>query len=224
MYVIIGASRGIGYFLFDELSNRGEIVIGTYNKTDLDKPNYYQLDILSEDSINLFVEKINKKYSNINLIICSGVNYNNYAHKSDIEEWSKVINVNVIGTFSIISKLLIKMRSDTYGRIITFSSVVAQKGAPGTSAYSASKAALWGLNKAIAIENAYKGITINSVNLGYFDIGMIKDVPANFKEMIKESIPTKQFGNPINILNAVDFIVKSDYLNGTSIDVNGLIY
>lgn len=224
MYVIIGASRGIGSFLFDELSNRGEIVIGTYNQTKIEKSNYYKLDILSEDSINIFAEKINKKYSNINLIICSGVNYNSYAHKSDMNKWSKVINVNVIGVFNIISKFLIKMRFDTYGRIVTFSSVVAQKGVSGTSAYSASKSALWGLNKAIAIENASKGITINSVNLGYFDIGMIKDVPDNFKETIKEFIPTKRFGDPINILNAVDFIVKSDYLNGTSVDINGLIY
>lgn len=224
MYIIVGASKGIGKYLYTELSKRGESVIGTYNSNKVEKDNFYHLNLEDEESINNFYAIIESKCELINLIICSGLNYNSFAHKTDMSSWRKVIDVNLIGTFSILSKFLPMMRSQNYGRILTFSSVVAKMGVHGTSAYSASKSALWGLNKAIAMENATKGITINSVNLGYFDIGMIQDVPESYQTIIKETIPTKKFGDPQNILNAVDFIVKSDYMNGANFDLNGLIH
>jgi acetoacetyl-CoA reductase/3-oxoacyl-[acyl-carrier protein] reductase len=116
------------------------------------------------------------------------------------------------------------MREQGYGRIINFSSVVAQKGIPGTSAYAASKAALWGLTKSIAVENASKGITINNLNLGYFDIGMIKDVPDEMLSIIKKSIPQQKLGEPENILKAVEFLINADYMTGSSIDLNGGLF
>jgi acetoacetyl-CoA reductase/3-oxoacyl-[acyl-carrier protein] reductase len=90
--------------------------------------------------------------------------------------------------------------------------------------YAASKAGLWGMTRSIAVENASKGITINNLNLGYFDIGMISEVSKEYQEIVKQKIPTKKFGDPQNILNAVRFIIDSDYLNGTSLDVNGGLF
>ena len=97
-------------------------------------------------------------------------------------------------------------------------------GVPGTSAYAASKAALWGLSKAVASENARYGITINSINLGYFDIGMIKDVPSEVLEQIVSSIPMARLGDPDDILKTVEYLLSSDYLTGSQIDLNGGLF
>ena len=152
---------------------------------------------------------------------CAGANYNALAHKVDIDEWTNVININLIGTFAFINSVLPIMREQKYGRIINFSSVVAQKGIPGTSAYSASKSALWGLAKSIASENANNGITINNLNLGYFNIGMIENVSKKYQEAILKQIPANQFGNPQEIYNACEFLRNNNYMNGSSIDING---
>ena len=227
MVIITGASRGIGKYLFQDFTNSGEIVYGIYNKTspDLDKQKYLiKVDISNRSDVKNWIHKIKEKIENIILINCAGINYNSFAHKAKIDKWSEVINVNLIGTFNVISEILPIMRDQGYGRIINFSSVVAQTMVPGTSAYSASKAGLWGLTRSIAIENASQGITINNLNLGYFDIGMIKDVPPDYEKVLKEKLPNKSFGNPKDIINAVMFLIETDYINGTSIDINGTLY
>jgi NAD(P)-dependent dehydrogenase (short-subunit alcohol dehydrogenase family) len=227
MIIITGASRGIGNFLFQQFCLEGETVIGTYNST---KPNtdcsqnMMKLDITDEKQVHQWVKGLNSKLTKITLINCAGVNYNSYAHKADIGQWTNVINVNLIGTFLMINAVLPIMREENYGRIINFSSVVAQAGVPGTSAYAASKSALWGLTKSIAVENAKKGITINNLNLGYFDIGMIGQVPNEHLKKIKNLIPSEKLGSPVIIFNTIKFLMENDYVNGTSVDINGGLF
>ena len=112
------------------------------------------------------------------------------------------------------------MREQEYGRIINLSSVVAQTFVPGTSAYAASKSALWGMTRSIAIENSKKGITINNLNLGYYNLGMIDEVPEDYKKKIKSKIPSGNLGDPKVIYAAIKFLMENDYINGTSIDMN----
>jgi len=227
LIVITGASRGIGKYLFEKFHKIGETVYGTYNSTypNTNKKGFYtKVDISDYSSVTNWIDEIKSKITKLVLINCAGINYNSFAHKSDINKWSKVIEVNLIGTFNVIHAVLPLMREEKYGRIINFSSVVAQMGIPGTSAYAASKAGLSGLTKSIAVENAKRGITINNLNLGYFDIGMINEVSNEFQEIIKDKIPTGNFGNPINIFKAVNFIIETDYINGTSIDINAGLF
>jgi NAD(P)-dependent dehydrogenase (short-subunit alcohol dehydrogenase family) len=224
MIIITGASRGIGKFLLNKYVTKGEKTIGTYNSS-LPEDNiacYSKVDITDEKSVRQWINRNNPK--KIILINCAGITYNSFAHKSDIKVWNNVINVNLIGTFNVIRCVLPIMREQNYGRIINFSSVVAQNPTPGVSAYAASKAGLWGLTKSIAIENASKGITINNLNLGYFNLGIIDKVPDEYKKNILEKIPTHKFGNPEQIIEAINFLIKADYLTGTSIDINGGIY
>ena len=110
---------------------------------------------------------------------------------------------------------------ENYGRIINFSSVVAQKGYVGTSAYAASKSALWGLTKVISKENATKGITINNINLGYMNIGMIEQIPEDEKDAILKEIPQQKFGEPFEIIKTLNYLIDNEYITGTSIDLNG---
>ena len=228
MILITGASRGIGRYLFKEYSKEHDSVYGTFNSTPVTEKkddNYYsQVEIGESESVGNWIESLELEGKNIVLLNCAGTNYNSFAHKADLVKWSQVIHTNLIGTFNVIHSVLPYMRKVNYGRIINFSSIVAQKGIPGTSAYAASKSALWGLSRAVAIENAELGITINNLNLGYFDIGMISDVPEQFQEKIKNGIPVKKFGNPSEIKGTIDMIIQSEYLNGSSIDLNGGLF
>ena len=153
------------------------------------------------------------------LIVCDGKEYSGYfTDMKDGEDVSSMVRnfhmpvVQVRGALS-------GMRKRGFGRIIFLSSVTPHLGVPGTSAYSAAKSALWGLTKVLAKENADRNVLINCLNLGYMDGGMthrIKDY-----EKIKETIPVKKFGDFKEIANAVEFLVRSDYITGTNIEING---
>jgi NAD(P)-dependent dehydrogenase (short-subunit alcohol dehydrogenase family) len=226
-FIITGASRGIGRHLLQKYVSEGKSVFGLYNLTALDtslSQYYYKVDICREDEIFNFVEKNKDKFEKIVLINCAGTNINSVVHKTDLDAWEKVIRTNLTGTFLIIKHLLQIMRANGFGRIVNFSSIVPQIGTPGTISYASSKAALWGLTKVVAKENAQKGITCNCLDLGYFDIGMITEVPSEILAKITESIPMKKLGNPINIYNAIEFLINSDYITGSAIDINGGLF
>lgn len=223
MIIITSASRGIGKYLFETFKERGEDVIGFYNNTiPLENTEgLYKVDITKEDQVIQFFQDNSAKLNNIVLLNTAGVSYNSFGHKADFDQWRAVFEVNLLGAFNIIRLSLPKMRSDNYGRVINFSSVVAQKGIPGTSAYASSKSALWGMSKALAIENGNKNVTINNINLGYFNIGMIEQVPEDYLQSLIQSIPAKRLGTPDEILSTVKFIIDTAYFNGSSIDLNG---
>lgn len=227
MIIITGASSGVGKFLFDAYTELGEEVYGTYNKsvpeTTKHNGHYNKVDIVKCDEVENWIKSISL-LKDIVLINCAGITYNAFAHKADVELWKNVIDVNLIGTYNVIRTILPLMREDNFGRIINFSSVVAQKATPGISAYAASKSALWGMAKSISIENASKGITINNINLGYSELGMIKQVPEKYKTAIKAGIPSGEFCQKEDVFKCVEFVRNNNYLNGSSIDLNGGIF
>ena len=226
MYLITGASRGIGKLLFENFSKRGEICYGTYYSSPSKKNNLSKVDVRSFEDISNWINEIldESESEKLVLINCAGITYNSFGHKSDLIKWQNVIEVNLMGCFNSIRAILPHMRKANYGRIINLSSIVAQKGIPGTSAYAASKSGLWGMTKALSAENAEKNITINSINLGYFDIGMIDQVPTKNLESLVDNIPVKRLGKPENIIKTVDYIIENTDLCGASIDVNGGLF
>ena len=223
--LITGASKGIGSFLMQKFIERNNSeVFGTFNHTsplDKHKNCCSCVNITDNEQVTTWVNSIVNSNDKIILLNCAGSNYNSFAHKADINEWKDLINTNLIGTFNMIKAVLPLMRESGFGRIINFSSIVAQKGIPGTSAYAASKSGLWGMTRSIAVENASKGITINNLNLGYFNIGMISEVPQLILEEIVKTIPVRKIGDPENIFRAIQFLMESDYITGSSIDING---
>ena len=228
MIIITGASRSIGKYLFEKYSEE-ENVYGTYFSTPPEnhpfKETLFQVDISDIHSVAQFFNQIENNLSEITLINCAGVSYNSFAHKSDPEEWKKVIDTNLTGTFYMIRALLPKMREQNFGRIINLSSVAAQKSTPGISAYAASKSGLWGMTKSICAENGSKNITINNINLGYVNLGMgIERVPELYQAIMKEQIPSKSFCEPEDIFSTIEYLRCTPYVNGTSIDVNGGLF
>lgn len=226
MIIITGSSMGIGRYLAEKFMSDKIIVYGTYlNNPPIEKSKYFsKVNISDFNEIVEWFYKIKPELKSTVLLNCAAINYNRYAHKSDLNKWHEVIHVNLLGTFNMIRAILPHMREQNYGRIVNFSSVLAQRGVAGTSAYAASKAALWGMSKSIAAENAGKNITINCLNLGYFNLGMIEQLPEELQDEIKKSIPTGDFGDPENIYKAVRFLIESNYVNGSSIDINGGLF
>ena len=223
MIIITGSSMGIGRFLTEKFRSDNIPVYGTYlNNPPVEASAYFsKVNISDFNEIVEWFYKIKPQLKNVVLLNCAAINYNCYAHKSDLSKWHEVIHINLIGTFNMIRAILPFMREQNYGRIINFSSILAQRGVVGTSAYAASKAALWGMAKSIAAENAGKNITINNLNLGYFSVGMIEQVPEELQNELKKTIPSGEFGNPEDIYRAVRFLMDSTYINGASIDING---
>ena len=221
MIIVTGASRGIGQYIFNYFLNKKLDVIGIYNKTEIKQnlANFVCLDLTDENAIKKFVSST--KLSNIVLINAAGITFASIAHKQSVQQFRNTLEVNSTAAFSIIKYLLPIMREQHYGRIINISSVVPQIGAPGNVAYAASKSALWGMSKVIAVENAIKGITSNCLNLGYCSLGMVKTIPAEVLNKIIETIPQKKLCEPYNITNAIEFLISSDYVTGAEINING---
>jgi acetoacetyl-CoA reductase/3-oxoacyl-[acyl-carrier protein] reductase len=223
--LITGASRGIGLYLLKKFKNEGYTVFGTFFGTqpEADLAKYFtKVDVGNTEEVQLWVEKNVIEDDEIVLVNCASINYNSIARRADVEEWMNVINVNLLGTFRTIRSVLPFMYKKGFGRIINFSSIVAQRGVIGTSAYAASKSALWGMAKAIAAENAQKGITINNINLGYMNAGMtLNEVPENLREEIIQQNPSQKLGDLEDIFKTVKYLIETEYINGTSIDLNG---
>ena len=226
--LITGASGGIGKYLFDCYNQKDQEVYGTYFQNQpgniKSRNTLSKVDVSKFDEVKIWIDKLNLTNKKIILINCTGINYNCSLHKSEPELWKNVIDINLNGTYNLIRHILPIMRENGFGRIINFASVVAQKCTPGASAYSASKAALWGFCRSVAAENGNLNITINNINLGYFNTGMINEVPEKFRNEILKQIPKNQFGPLEDIYSTVNYIIDTPYLNGTSIDVNGGLY
>ena len=221
MIIIIGASKGIGKFLLHKFRSETITVVGTFNSASDNSDNLFKVDVTDFNQITAFIETQKLLLSDITLINCAGITYNAFAHKSDPELWKNVIDVNLIGTYNCIRAVLPLMRLQKFGRIINLSSVVATKPTAGVSAYAASKSALWGMSKSLAQENAGLNITINNINLGYSELGMIKKVPQEFLDTLISQIPSKKLCEPIDIYKTVNYLMECNYINGSSIDLNG---
>ena len=157
----------------------------------------------------------------INLV---GYNHDGLIHKYDEEtvyEVEKQIRVNALGSVNLLSACLPKMRARGFGRIIMVSSVLASKPVVGTGVYSATKAFIDNLTKTVALENVNKGITCNSIQLGYFDAGMAHRIPQNIQEKIKQKIPLKRFGTIKELYNTIQYLINTEYVTGTSLKING---
>lgn len=229
MYLLTGASKGIGRHLLQKLVHTtDEPVIAFYNSTppDFEHKNitWCQVDLNSFEETEKAMLGLGDKLADIKFINCAGVSFNAYMHKFPLLEWEKLIHVNLTSTFYICKILLPYMRAQEYGRIVFISSIVAQTGVAGASAYAASKSGLWGLMKTVVQENAGKNITCNTLNLGYFDIGRIREVPEKYLEELKSRIPNKKLGNPDDIFKTIQLLMDTTYINGACIDINGGLY
>lgn len=238
--LITGASGALGRELSKYFIEKNNNVILHYNshpnkleeiKNIINKFNAESLilrsDICNEREIEEMFFLIEKKFSTLDVVINNaGIHIDGSLSKLSLEDWKKVIDVNLTGSFLCSKYAIPLMKKGNFGRIINFSSVVGQKGEFGTSSYAASKSGLFGLTKTLAREVAKYNITVNTVVLGYFSIGMIDDVPLEMKQRLLNEIPMKRFGDPKELCSLVHYLSSEDasYITGQTISINGGYY
>ena len=225
MIILTGASGGIGRSILSFLSKLDKVIAISHSKVinvdELDGVEPYQVDLTSEIEVNEFVSKIKSKLSKVVLIHAAAISLDNLAIKFDTKDWNQSMSLNLNSNFFLTRALLATMIRDDWGRIIHVSSIAGMKGVPGTIAYSTAKTGLLGMSKVLANEYARFGVTSNVLILGYFNTGLIDTLGEKSRQKILESIPSKRLGSPSNIVNAVDFLIKSEYVNGSTINIDG---
>ena len=144
-------------------------------------------------------------------------------HRMTEEQWTEVIHVNLASIFNMTRNVIEGMRERNYGRIINISSINGQKGQIGQTNYSAAKAGMIGFTKALAQENAKKGMTVNTIAPGYIDTEMVSAVPQNVLEQIIAGIPVGRLGMADEIARCVAFLAAEDagFITGATLSVNG---
>ena len=225
MIILTGASGGIGHAILSFLSKLDKVIAISHSKAinvdELDGVEPYQVDLTSEIEVNEFVSKIKSKLSKVVLIHAAAISLDNLAVKFDTKDWNQSMSLNLNSNFFLTRALLATMIRDDWGRIIHVSSIAGMKGVPGTIAYSTAKTGLLGMSKVLANEYARFGVTSNVLILGYFNTGLIDTLSEKSRQKILESIPSKRLGAPSNIVNAVDFLIKSEYVNGSTVNIDG---
>jgi acetoacetyl-CoA reductase len=223
--ILFGASGGIGQCLVRHLASEHRIE-GTYCHADVAKlapgANYHRLDVNDPDAAAQLIERLAADLTRPVLIYTPGISPNAVAHKVTDADWERTITTNLTGAMRAMRAVLPVMRARNWGRIVLLSSVLARQGVPGTLAYSATKAALAALARVVAAENAAKGVTANTLALGYFSVGIIEAVPPKYlNEQVLPRIPQGRLGDPADIVAAIRFIIAADYLTGATLDING---
>ena len=157
------------------------------------------------------------------LVLNAGVTKDNIFLRMSSEEWSDVIDVNLNSSFYLLKHFIKKMIKKRFGRIVFISSVVAHTGNPGQVNYTASKAAISGMVKSLALELSSRNITVNSVAPGFIQSNMTDKLNDTQKNTILDKIPMKKLGNPEDIAKAVGFLCSDNasYITGQTIHVNG---
>mgnify|MGYP001369877152 FL=1 len=234
--IVTGATGGIGNSIVKKLSEAGANIIATgtkVNKLEEIKKKFSNLrilpfDISQNDKVENFIEQASKELGgNLDCIINNaGITNDNLAIRMTLEEWKKVIDLNLTSTFLKCKYAIKKMLKNKKGKIVNITSVVGHTGNLGQSNYTASKAGLIGMSKSLALEYAKKNININCISPGFIKTAMTDKIDEKFKEIIISKIPSARLGEPDDIANAVLFLASSDsdYINGETLHVNGGLY
>ena len=238
--LVTGASRGIGRAISLELGKKGIIVGLGYNRNQ-QKANEVKEEIIAnggeaeifQGSIENFydakkvVDSIIEKYGKIDILINNaGITEDKTILKMSLEEWLRVIQVNLFGAFYCIKASVENMIQNNWGRIINISSIIGLTGNIGQSNYAAAKAGIIGLTKSLALELAKKNITVNAVAPGFIETEMVAQVNPKIIESIKERVPMKRLGTAEEVAKVVSFLASEDagYVTGQVYGINGGLY
>ena len=234
--IITGATGGIGSSIIKKLNECGVNILASGTKTEkldqlkkqFNKIKILKFDISNSHEIENFIEDACKLLGgNLDCIVNNaGITQDNLAIRMDLEEWKKVIDINLTSTFLMSKFAIKKMLKNKKGKIINITSVVGHTGNLGQVNYSSSKAGIVAMSKSLAIEYAKKNININCISPGFIKTAMTDKIDDKFKETIISKIPSARLGEPEDIANAVLFLAsdQSNYINGETLHVNGGMY
>jgi acetoacetyl-CoA reductase len=231
--LVTGGTRGIGAAISRALKAAGYKVAASYAGNDAAAEKFksetgvpvYKWDVASFDACGAGIKKVEADLGPIEVLVNNaGITRDTPLHKMSVEQWNAVINTNLGSLFNMTRHVIEGMRSRKFGRIINISSINGQKGQFGQVNYSAAKAGDIGFTKALALENAKGGITVNVIAPGYINTEMVQAVPKDVLEKnVIPQIPVNRLGEPEEIARAVVFLAADDagFITGSTLTVNG---
>ncbi|MBQ3564659.1 MAG: beta-ketoacyl-ACP reductase [Alphaproteobacteria bacterium] len=231
--LVTGGTRGIGSGISKALQAAGYEVAANYNKDKATADKFHEetgisvfsWDVSNFDDCQRGIEEVCNHFGkSVDILVNNaGITKDSMLHKMPVEDWIKVINTNLNSAFFMSRLVIPTMRDQKFGRIINISSVNGVKGQVGQTNYSAAKAGIIGFTKALALECANKGITVNAVAPGYIATDMTNAIREDIREKITQGIPVGRFGNIEEIAQAVVFLASdgASFITGTTLNVNG---
>ena len=234
--IVTGASGGIGNAIIKKLNEAGANILASGTKIEkleelknnFKKIKILKFDISQSDKIEEFIENATNELGGSldGIVNNAGITQDNLAIRMSLDEWQKVININLTSTFLMSKFAIKKMLKNKSGKIVNITSVVGQTGNLGQANYTASKAGIVAMSKSLVIEYAKKNININCISPGFIKTAMTDKIDDKFKEVIISKIPSARLGEADDIANAILFLIsdQSNYINGETLHVNGGMY
>lgn len=230
--IVTGGTRGIGLDISKALIADGYKVAAIYHGNEEAAQKFrdetghhaYKFDVADYESCEKWVQAIEEELGEIKVLVNNaGITKDGTLHKMSPENWHAVIETNLTSCFNMSKAVITGMRDRGYGRIINISSINGQKGQFGQTNYSAAKAGMLGFTKALALESAAKGITVNAICPGYIETEMTGAMRQEVLDSIIKGIPAARMGQPDEIASLVSFLAsdKAAFINGSTISANG---
>ena len=231
--IVTGGTRGIGHAISIALKDAGYQVAANYAKNDEAAALFeketgiktFKWDVADYDESHRGVIAVEKHFGgNVEVLINNaGITRDATLHRMTFDQWQQVIATNLTSCFNMCHAVIPQMREKNFGRIVNISSVNAQLGQAGQTNYSGAKAGVLGFTKALARENANKGITVNAVAPGYIDTDMVHAVEDKVLASIIAKVPVGRLGKPEEVADVVAFLCRknSGFITGETISVNG---
>lgn len=237
--LITGSSRGIGLEIAKQFASSCSNVIINYTHDhdevisrceELSKfgsvIESIRSDVSDRNQVCEMVQKVLSRFGRIDILVNNaGIVRDRTLKNLPFEDWDRVVQVNLGGTFNCTKAVIPHMIEQGSGHIVNIASIVGQTGAFGQSNYSASKAGIIGFTKSCALELAKYGILVNAVCPGYVETDMLKSMPSTVQEKIRKSIPLGRFASAAEIARCVLFLVaENNYITGHCLNINGGLY
>ena len=234
--IVTGASGGIGNAIIKKLNEAGANVLASGTRIEkleelkkkFEGVKILKFDISQSDKIEEFIENATNELGGSldGIINNAGITQDNLAIRMSLDEWQKVININLTSTFLMSKFAIKKMLKNKSGKIVNITSVVGHTGNLGQANYTASKAGIVAMSKSLAVEYAKKNINVNCISPGFIKTAMTDKIDDKYKEVIISKVPSGRLGEPEDIANVVLFLSsdQSNYINGETIHVNGGMY
>ncbi|PID77005.1 MAG: beta-ketoacyl-ACP reductase [Deltaproteobacteria bacterium] len=235
--IVTGATRGIGKAVSCGFMEQGAAVIGLYGGNEGAARQFeqeaaekswqldlFKCDISQEEEVNDFFKVVEKQHDTIDVLVNNaGIRRDAIVALMKTEQWERVLDINLKGTFFMSRSVIPLMMKQKFGRIINITSPMSYLGFAGQANYAASKAGQIGFAKSLAKETAKKKITVNCVSPGFVATELLDDLPAEQIAEYKKMVPMRRFGTAGEIADAVLFLAsdKAAYISGAVLEVNG---
>ncbi|MDR3387594.1 MAG: acetoacetyl-CoA reductase [Rudaea sp.] len=230
--IVTGGTRGLGYATSLALHGEGYRVAAVYHGNDAAAEKFhdetsipvYKWDVADFEACKTGIARVEADLGAVDILVNNaGITRDVTLHHMSLPQWQEVIQTNLGSLFNMCRGVIEGMRTRKFGRIVNISSINGQKGQIGQTNYAATKSGILGFTKALALESAHHGITVNAVAPGYCDTDMVAAVPPEVLKTIIAAIPAGRLGRPEDVARMVAFLTRdeNDFITGATFALNG---